>query len=133
MRCLLGPNREREGGVCMLRLISNIFSGVFAFILVLVVCSFLGTLFYGLFFGRSEMELSIHHSSMTVPLLHWRNFGSFVGAGIGSLIGLGILISLIKRSRDISWLERYGQRIAATITEIESYAHHSTSTSSSGG
>jgi len=45
--------------------------------------------------------------------------GVLIGGGIGALIGLSVMIRMMRRASDITWLKRYGTRITATVTKIE--------------
>lgn len=76
--------------------------------------------------GGAILSLVLSHesgnlASIASPLdiLAANPTGALIGGGIGALIGLYGIIRATKRASDISWLKRYGRRITATVTEIQ--------------
>lgn len=99
-----------------LRIGFAIIVSAFVAVILTVAGVFLGALIY--FFigshGASPQDLS-----SPLNFIRENSIGGYIGGGIGVILGLIIILSMVRRAADINWLKRYGTRIVATVTDIE--------------
>ncbi|HEY0753525.1 MAG TPA: hypothetical protein VGD98_06150 [Ktedonobacteraceae bacterium] len=98
-------------------------------LLAAAVCIVVGV-FFGSFitlFNSTSQGVSI---SAPLDVVQANPTGALIGGGVGAVLGLLIMVRMMKRASDITWLKREGTRISAAVTKIErkSESYHSGNT-----
>ena len=98
-----------------LRIVSAFIASLFVATILIVMGIVFGALISFFIFHSSSLQ----YAASPLDFVQENTTGAYIGGGVGGVLGLITMVSMLRRAADINWLKRYGKRIVATVTEIE--------------